>query len=198
VALQIASFFSVPLGTIFALEEHMAQQAELLHQHQQQLARELHRELQQPNQSQEEPMSMVPWSPLREMREALDELMDETANWSAAPQVSAPAVNVSQTEREVVVEMRLPGYRVEDLSIEAGDDFLSLSGDTTSKDDDTDRHYFRREFVHQSFQRSIALPALVEGNKADAEMKHGVLTVRLPKIVEEKPKTAKIQIKSAE
>ena len=182
VALQIASYFAVPLSNIFGLEE---QNIGYLNQ--------------TPNQPQEVAMSnLMPWSPLREMREALDELMDESVSWSAHPQMSGPAVNVSQNEHEVIVELRLPGFKKEDLAIEVGEDFLSVSGERKQEQEEDGRHYFRREFAHQSFQRTISLPALVQTDKAEAEMRHGVLSVKIAKVVEEKPKTARIEIKSGE
>ncbi|MBU6389604.1 Hsp20 family protein [Patescibacteria group bacterium] len=176
VAMQIASFFAVPLATVFDL-----------HQHEQ-------------NNLQEEPtMSpLVPWSPLREMREALDELMDETANWQTAGSTIGPAVNITQDGRHLIIELALPGFRKEDLSIEVGEDFLTIAGQTGKAEEETGRQYYRREFAQKSFRRTVSLPALVESAKAEAEMKHGILTVTIPKVVEEKPKTAKINIKSAE
>lgn len=143
--------------------------------------------------------NLVPWSPLREMRETLDELMDETVNWTTSgAQISGPAVNVLQTKEEVVVEARLPGYHKDNISIEVGEDFLSISGETKQEEESTDKQYFRREFALQSFNRTISLSALVQAEKAEAEMKHGLLRVRIPKIIEEKPKTTRVAIKTEE
>lgn len=141
--------------------------------------------------------SLIPWSPLRDMREALDELMDESANLTTLPMTTVPPVNVFQDAQQVTVEMRLPGYHQKDLNIEVGEDFLSISGSVTQETNE-DQQYFRREFSQQNFQRTLSLPALVQSEKTEATMKHGVLVVRMPKQVEEKPKTARITIKSEE
>lgn len=142
--------------------------------------------------------SLTPWSPLREMREALDDLMDESVNWAGPAQMTAPSANVAQTTHDVLVEMRLPGISKENLSIEVGDDFMTVSAEVHQEDESGDRQYFRREFAQQSFSRSIALPAIVHGEKAEAEMKQGILHVRIPKVIEEKPKTTRVNIKSAD
>jgi HSP20 family protein len=174
VALQIASYFAVPLTTIFeSLEE----------------ARQL-----VPKRIEEESMSqLAPWSPLKEMREALDELMDDANAWQGQ-QAQIPGANVYEVGDFVYVELALPGYQKEYLSLEAGEDFVAVIGEPVPTPEE--RSYSRREFAPNGFRRTIALPALVRGEQAEAEMKHGILTVRIPKIVEEKPKTAKISIQS--
>lgn len=129
----------------------------------------------------------------------LDELMDET-NWSPVPQLTVPAVNVKQTADRVEVDMRLPGFKKEDVEIEVGEDFVTIKGEHKAErsEGEEEGSYFRHEFAQQSFARTVALPALVQTDNAEAEMKHGILHLKLTKLVEEKPKTAKVQIKSAE
>lgn len=180
VAMQIASFFSIPLAKLFAMAE---EQNQTLH-------------ISNSAQRKEAPMAqLVPWSPLRDMREMLDELMDESAQWST-PAVTAPAVNIAQTEKEVLIEMRLPGFKREDLNLEVGEDFLTISGEMKGEHSGEEKQFFRREFAAQSFTRTMSLPALVQTDKAAAEMKHGILHIHLPKKVEEKPKTTRLEIKA--
>ncbi len=185
VALQIASFFSVPITLLFGLEEEMQQAVQQIQQI-------------QPvgNQRKENMSQLVPWSPLREMREMLDEMMDETMNYAPATGVTVPAVNISQTEQEVHIDLRLPGFKKEDLTIEVGEDFLAVSGEAKHDHAEGNKQYFRREFVSQNFSRTVSLPAIVQTTGAEAEMKHGVLNIRLKKAVEEKPKTNRIEIKA--
>ena len=58
------------------------------------------------------------------------------------------------------------------------------------------QEFFHREFALRSFARTISLPSPVYVDQADAEMKQGILTISLKKVVEEKPRTAKLTIKS--
>lgn len=189
VAMQISAFFEVPIHGIFELDGELQDKLE-------QLAMQPVQALAQPNQREEERMNhLTPWSPLRDMREMLDGLMDDATSWNAPVALSAPAANISQTEDSVLVEMRLPGYKREDLSIEVGEDFIAISGEHKQDESKEGKQYFRREFVESNFSRSMSLPALVKSDEAVAEMKHGVLHVTLPKVKEEKPKTTKLEIK---
>jgi HSP20 family protein len=184
VALNIADFFAVPLTTIFNLPDTAQAEVSIV-------------SYSPPNPGKEESMAnLVPWSPLREMQRMLDDMMDETIYSAPLSSGSGPAVNVSQTERDVLVDVRIPGFTTDNLTIEAGEDFLTVAGETSQTQEDGAAQYFRREFVSQSFSRTVSLPALVQGDKAEASMKNGVLHVRIPKIVEERPKTSKINIKS--
>lgn len=96
----------------------------------------------------------------------------------ALPAPKGPAVNIAETEREVEVEMVLPGFKKDDIQLEIGHDFLTVTGEMAQEDDE---HLVRREYVAHSFSRTIQLPAAVETEGAVASMKHGILTVRLQK-----------------
>lgn len=171
VALQMAVFFSVPIQNLFALEEELQQQLQLAG-----------REMNIPSQE----SHLIPWTPLEEMREMFD--------WATPAPNNAPAANIAQTNNEVIVEMCLPGYTDADLDIEVGEDFVTIQG--RDQEEVGDKQYFRREFALASFTRTLSLPALIQTELAKADMKHGVLTITLPKIREEKPKTTKLAITS--
>lgn len=188
VAMQISAFFAMPIHTIFELDGETQEKLEKLTGYHAVRPSE-------PNQQEDAMNHLVPWSPLREMREMLDGLMDDTTAWNAPTTITAPAVNIAQTETEVLVEMRLPGYKRDDLTIEVGEDFISVTGDKKTEEQKEGKQYFRREFVETTFSRTMTLPALVQSSQAQAEMKHGVLHITLPKIKEEKPKTTKLEIK---
>jgi HSP20 family protein len=188
VALQIADFFAVPLDMLFPTHETH----QVVHQ-----TSDVRGSAPVPLEPRNQPSSamthIVPLSPLREMREMLDELMDAT--WTApSPAIAGPAVNVAQTDAAVHVELRLPGFSKDELSIEIGEDFVAISGEQQQSTEQSGKQYFRREFATQSFTRTITLPAPVAAESARAEMKHGILHITLPKRVEEKPKTHKVDI----
>lgn len=181
VAMQIASFFSVPLNMVFADTQAEPNQQDVQNNENNML-----------NHS-----SLTTRSPLQEMREAIDELIDETRHWPAQTVPSSPAVNVYQNKTEVIVEVLLPGYQKDQLTLEVGEDFLTISGENSNTNEET-REFFRREYAFNSFKRTISLPAVVNPEQAAADMKQGILTVRLVKIVEDKPKVSKIQIKESD
>jgi len=163
VALQIASYFSVPLSTVFALEEEIVAQLS-----------------QQIMEEQEQGMGLIPWTPPFLQQEPL-----------------FPSVNMWQTETDIWAEFRLPGYRTEDLSIEVGEDFLTVEGEESPFHGNV-AHYIRHEFALRPFSRTISLPTQVHSEHAEAEMRMGILRIRIPKVEAPKPKTAKISIRSLE
>jgi HSP20 family molecular chaperone IbpA len=96
----------------------------------------------------------------------------------ALPAPKGPAVNVAESETEVEVELMLPGFKKDDIELEIGRDFLTVSG---HMDQEKEGQLVRQEFVTHSFSRTIQLPAEVDDDSAVATMKHGILTVRLKK-----------------
>ncbi len=106
-----------------------------------------------------------------------------------------PAVNVSEDKGKVIVEAPLAGIDPSKVDIEIEDNVLKISGSSESKSevDDKDRHYYRKEIRAGSFYRAVALPKAVEGGKAEASFKNGILTVSIPKSETAKPRSIKIK-----
>lgn len=92
-----------------------------------------------------------------------------------------PAVDVSETDKEVVVTAELPGLDEKDLDVSLSGGYLSIRGEKKEEKEDKDEHYFRKESYYGSFQRAIPLPAEVLEDKIEATYKKGVLKVKLPK-----------------
>ena len=105
----------------------------------------------------------------------------------------APAVDLSETDNEVVVKASLPGVKPEDVDISVNDGILTVKGEKKSDDKTEGENFYRREIRYGAFSRSIPLPAAVDQDKAEAAFTDGVLTVTLPKSAEAKPKQIKIK-----
>jgi HSP20 family protein len=145
---------------------------------------------------------IIRWDPLREMtgmRETMDRLFDEAF---AQPLSSAlvdgygagpPALDVVQTDNEIVVKATLPGVKAEGVEISVANGVLSIRGETREVKDDPQATYHRRERRYGSFARSISLPTDVDADKAHAEFEDGVLTLTLPKSEQVKPKTIAVK-----
>lgn len=139
------------------------------------------------------------WEPAREMmtlREAMDRLFDDAfthhplaTNGGAA----APAIDLYQTDNEVVVKAALPGLRAEDVQISVTADVLTLRGEFKQETEQKDVTYQIHEHRYGAFERSVMLPTDVQTDKAKADFKNGVLTVTLPKAEAVKPKTISIK-----
>jgi len=144
--------------------------------------------------------NLIPWKPAREMmtlREAMDRLFDDafTSPLSLRDGWSAPAIDMYQTDDEVVVRVALPGIKPDDVQINITGDVLHIKGEMKHEEEKQEKAWHMREQRWGAFERSVALPADVVADKAKAEFENGVLTVTLPKAEEVKPKTINIKAK---
>ncbi len=144
--------------------------------------------------------SLIRWEPAREMmslREAMDRLFDDafTRPLSLAGNWSVPAVDMYQTDNEVVVKAALPGFKSEEVQINVTGEVLTIKGETRQETESKERTYHLREQRWGSFERSLILPTEVVADKAKAEFENGLLTITLPKAEEVKPKTITIKSK---
>jgi HSP20 family protein len=145
--------------------------------------------------------NLTRWEPVREMmtlREAMDRLFDDAftrpinlrdGGWSS------PAVDMYQTDDEVVVKVALPGFKADEVQINVTGDVLTLRGELKREDEQKDKSWHIREHRWSSFERSIALPTEVTADKANADFENGVLTITLPKAEEVRPKTISVKAK---
>ena len=104
---------------------------------------------------------------------------------------TAPAINVKETPQAYVVELAAPGTRKEDFMVNINDEG-NLSVKLERKDDEQERgkqyHYLRREFSYTKYEQTLILPDDVDKEKISAKVEHGVLTIHLPKLDEQKVK----------
>ena len=105
-----------------------------------------------------------------------------------------PAVNISQTDNDVSVEVSLPGIDPEKVNVSIENDVLTIDGSTQRETEVEEKNYYRKEMISGGFHRSVALPTAVDGDKASAEYKDGILIVTIPKKDEVKPKTVKVKV----
>ncbi len=104
-----------------------------------------------------------------------------------------PALDVRETENEVVVEVEIPGLAPEDLDVSVTDGTLTIKGEKKLEREERSGDYRLAERSSGSFSRTVALPAPVEVKKAEAVHRQGVLTITLPKT--EKSRAKKIEVK---
>ncbi len=143
--------------------------------------------------------NLTRWEPMREimsLREAMDRLFDDAFTRPISLGVAAvPAIDMYQTNDEVVVRAALPGLKPEDVQISVTGDVLTLRGEFKQADEKKEATYHIREQRYGSFERSVMLPTEVQTDKAKAEFENGVLTVTLPKAEAVKPRTITIKAK---
>ncbi len=144
--------------------------------------------------------NLIRWEPARDfmtLREAMDHLFDDafTRPLSMRDGWSVPAVDMYQTDDDVVVKATIPGFKADDVQINVTGDILTLRGEVKREEEKKDKAWHIREQRWGSFERSIALPTAVVADKARAEFENGILTVTLPKAEEVKPKTITVKAK---
>ena len=144
--------------------------------------------------------NLIRWEPAREMmtlREAMDRLFDDafTRPISMTGNLSLPAIDMYQTDDELVVKAAVPGVKAGDVQISVTGDVLSIKGETRLKEESKDKAWHIREQRWGSFERRIMLPTDVVADKAKAEFEDGILTITLPKAGEVRPKTITVKAK---
>jgi HSP20 family protein len=105
-----------------------------------------------------------------------------------------PAVNVAESDKEVVVTAELPGVDEKNVALELDGDVLTIRGETEEEHEEKGRHWTRVERTSGSFHRAVELPAAVREDGAKATFKRGILTVSLPKAEPDKSKRKVIDI----
>jgi len=101
-------------------------------------------------------------------------------------------IDVYQTPTEIVIKSTIAGVSPEDLDITITNDMVTVKGKREKDEVISDGDYYYQECYWGAFSRSVILPVDVEAEKAEASMKNGILTLRLPKV--EKVKTRKIRV----
>ncbi|MGH2427941.1 MAG: Hsp20/alpha crystallin family protein [Candidatus Limnocylindria bacterium] len=140
-----------------------------------------------------------PFNEIVSLRSAMDRLFEDSfvspVTWrTIGGDGITPPMDVHQTPDEIVVTAALPGLKAEDVEITMTGQTLSLRGEFKADDAVERDQYLYRERRHGTFNRSIQLPVRVEGDRAEATFVDGILTLRVPKAEEVKPR--QIQVKA--
>lgn len=142
-------------------------------------------------------MSLVRWNPLRDLHLAARDL-DRFLDWPMPlrwEHVSTrlPAVEVSETDDEVIVKAELPGIDKRHLSLALVDGSLVISGEAKEEKEENKKDFFKREIRYGSVYRRVPLPSEVKSDKAKARLRRGVLEVKLPKTEAVKARQIKVE-----
>ena len=107
---------------------------------------------------------------------------------------TAPAINVKENDKEYVVELAAPGMKKEDFIVHINDEgklVVKMESKQENKEVDKNTRYLRREFSYSKYEQTLILPDDVKKEDISAKVDNGVLTVELPKMVEEKVKLSR-------
>jgi len=137
---------------------------------------------------------MTRWSPVRDLAaleiDRLNRMFDVAfAGEPLAHQGWVPAVDIYETAgKDVVVKVDLPDMKREDIKVTFENGVLSIEGERTFEKDVATEAYHRSERGFGAFRRSFTLPSTVDASRVDASFQDGVLTVKLPRREEARPR----------
>ncbi len=123
------------------------------------------------------------------LRDLVDRFFSEAP--AVRRNVEYPYVNLKENDDEVVITALLPGVMADSLNIQLIDNSLVLEGE--KKSDVQDKPYIRKERVFGGFKKAVRLPYRVDGDKIEAGLKDGILTIKLAKAEEARPKKIEIR-----
>ena len=138
-----------------------------------------------------------PFGELLSLRSAMDRLFEDSfvrpRTWASILD-GGPGLplDVTTTADEIRVEASLPGFKPEDVEITVEGGTLTISGQTKDERKESAGDYLLQEIRRGSFTRSVALPAGLEADKASATFENGILTLRIPKAEQIKPRQIRI------
>jgi HSP20 family protein len=146
-------------------------------------------------------MSIARWDPFRNistLQEQVNRLFENSVQGgrsdNSALTTWAPAVDIYETENELVLKADIPDMNENDLDIRVENNMLTIRGERKFEQKVKEDNYLRIERTYGSFSRSFGLPNAVNTEGINATYKNGVLTVELPKRAESKPKQVKVNI----
>jgi len=138
-------------------------------------------------------MRRNPYDPFVEFDQMMSRMLDRMRallNPSLTPTVTdgdfdswaAPmAVDMTSNDRDIIVRAALPGFKEDEIKVDVQGGVLTISAETRSEKTDENANWHLRELRYNRFYRTIALPEEVAGDKAEASLEDGILTVKLPK-----------------
>jgi HSP20 family protein len=137
-------------------------------------------------------MSLIHWEPLKEintLRQRMNRLFDEMIHPEQThgifPKLEKltwhPAVELKEADKDIIVKIQVPGIDAKDLDIQVSENTIAVAGEYQEEKTSDSEGFYRSEFSYGKFQRIIPLPVNVKHEQVKAEVKHGVVTLTLPK-----------------
>lgn len=117
-----------------------------------------------------------------------DDLYPESASCHIMP------IEIKDNKDDYVIRAELPGVKKEDLDIDLNNNYLTIKAKKTEEHQEQEDTYKKSEFKYGEFARSVYLPQEVDAEKVEANLEHGILKIKAPKLEHEKDKTKKIVV----
>lgn len=132
---------------------------------------------------------LVRWDPFEEMNRLSDHFF---GGRELAKQPFRVAVDIREEGDAFYVDAEVPGLAAEDVKVDVEKNILTISGERKVEKEESEGSYRRVERSYGSFSRSFTLPETVNADAIHADLKNGVLTLRLPKVEAPKPRAIRV------
>lgn len=140
-------------------------------------------------------LSWQPFERTESLKRQLDQLFDEFTGASTDREANwYPAIELTDTPDNLVLQVQLPGIDRNQLNIQATRDAVLIEGDYPYPQQSNSHQWLRSEFAYGKFHRLVALPAAIETEQIRTEFQNGILTLTLPKIEQERRRVVKVNI----
>jgi HSP20 family protein len=149
-------------------------------------------------------MAVVRWDPTRELDSLQGEMNRLFSSFFDTPSASKggngaarrwiPAMDLVETQDDFVLKADLPGISEDDVDVELENNVLTISGERKTEHEEQHEGYYRLERATGTFSRTLSLPEGIDPGSVAATFGDGVLTVRIPKPAQAKPRRVKIGV----
>jgi HSP20 family protein len=139
-----------------------------------------------------------PFNDLISMRDAMDRLFDRSFFRPSETGLSTGwagmvPLDLYETADHVVIKASVPGVQPEDIDVSVTGDTLTIKGEVYATQEEDEGSFLCQECQYGAFSRSVTLPDGVDAERADAAFENGILTLRIPKVEQAKPKSIKVK-----
>ncbi len=146
-------------------------------------------------------------NPLINLQEEMNRLFDNffggsflPASWAQFQPIESitgitPAIDVKENDKNIKITAELPGLEAKDVQIQVADHYVTIKGKKEDESKEEKDGYYRKERSYGEFQRVIALPDSANGDKAEASLNKGLLTITVPKKPGTEAKPRNLEIK---
>ena len=119
--------------------------------------------------------------------------LTSTAEQTKPGPTFTPSVDIFETERDITLLADMPGVKARDLNIDLHENVLTLTGEVASPEGPDEKHVLR-EYQTGTYYRQFTLSEVIDQSKIDADLKDGVLHLRLPKVEPAVPRKIEVKV----
>ena len=135
--------------------------------------------------------ALIRWAPFRDF-DVIDRRMRRMLEDFGVAPAQLPAADLYETEKELIVELDVPGFDEKELALEVSDHTLTVKGERLEEKEEKEKTFHLHERLEKHFERSFTLPVDADVDKMKARFETGVLKVHVPKVEVAKPRKIEI------